>query len=402
MLRVVRALLLFLPFAAGAQFDVPERTELARDVVTVPLVKNGDFYDVDVQVNGRPFRFTVETGANFFGITARAAQALGLRVDSAEAMPGMRAAVARVETLTLGGATGATFRGLSARVLPRFASDVDGIVSLPVLRNLLATLDLGGNTLRLERGALPAPNGRDVLPFAGADRGERVDFAIDVGGVAAPAVVDTRSSFWLITPDSLGGALRLDAPARFVTQAMGPTLGTFTLRGARLTAPLRVGPVAFERGVVMLRDRPGTVLGVPLLEHLVLTIDQVNRRVRVAPRGDERVVRVPPQGWETSPARGAPSAAPNMPPSGTWTMGFGMAGAPGAAELRVVTVFPGSSAEKVGLKVDDRVVEFDGTPAESLGPAVTRAAAARGRPVKVVVLRDGGRVELTVSPYQIP
>ena len=80
-------------------------------------------------------------------------------------------------------------------------------------------------------------------------------------------------------------------------------------------------------------------------------------------------------------------------------MGFNMAGYPGSSDLRLLNIIPGSDAEKAGLKNDDVLVEFDGVAAGDMNPGVFRAAIARGTPVKVVVTRDGRRLEFIVKPY---
>ena len=58
--------------------------------------------------------------------------------------------------------------------------------------------------------------------------------------------------------------------------------------------------------------------------------------------------------------------------------------------------------EKVGLKEGDKIVEFDGTRAADMSPTVFRGAAARAKPVKVVVNRDGKRLEFVIEPYLVP
>jgi hypothetical protein len=266
----------------GSPFDPPRRTELSPAVVDVPLIKGGDFYFVDVLVNGKPLRFTIETGANFFAVSSRAAKTLGLMVDTvaiANGPPGPPVPVARISTLQLGGAT---LTGVSALIMPLFDGlGFDGIISLPALHDLLATIDFGGKVLRLERGELPAPNGRDILPYSGLDRGGRVDIPLDVGGVTIPAVIDTRSFMWITLPDSTAAALPLAAPPRSIGRAMGPSLGTFQLRGARLAGDVQIGSQTIHRPALVFRDRGSAIIGAPLLEQLVVTIDQVRHRVRI-------------------------------------------------------------------------------------------------------------------------
>jgi hypothetical protein len=377
-------------------FDGPQRTTLTTASVNVPLTKTDEFYYADVMLNGRPFRFALETGAGFFAVSWRAAAALGLLPDTIEIGP---PPVIRVDSLTVGGAT---FHNIVARVSSTFdGRDFDGIISIPVLRDVVATLDLARSRLVLDRGELPPPNEQDVFPVAGHDRGGRIDVMMRLDGLEAPAVIDTRSPLWLIAGDSLIGTLRLESPPRSIGTAWGPSLGTFELRGTRLAREVRLGQHIVQRPPVLFRERPGVVIGVPFLEQFVVSIDQRNQRVRFARPQGAGVMNVPAQPWETG-GQVAGAGARAQPVSGQRTMGFGIAGRPSGGRLTVVNVVPGSSAEKVGLKAGDQIVEVDGTLAASMSPMVVRTAVSRGGPVKVVVLRDGQRLEFTVEPYVVP
>jgi hypothetical protein len=380
--------------------------------VIVPLEKIGDFYFTQVLLNGQPFRFTLETGAGFFAISGRAAKALGLPIDSIEIMPGSRSPVVRIDSMNV---AGATFHGLTARVTERWdALSMDGIISIPILHDVLATLDLGAARLVLEHGALPPTNGRDVLAIPGRDRGQRVDMPFELGGIPGAAVLDTRSPFWIIASDSLVKRLTLDGPPRTLGTAYGPAMGTFRIDGARVTGDVRFGELVVQRPAVIFRDRPGLLVGVPFLEQFAVTIDQRNGRIRFSRPDGSRVVTIPSQDWEGTAriavAEGSdPAAAPRrvvtsgpLPVSGQRTMGFGIAVRPGASRLTIVNVTPGSSAEKLGIRDGDQLLELDGTPAASMSPDVVRAAVSRGTGVKVVVARDGKTLEFVVLPYQVP
>lgn len=390
------------PMAAQPRlpFDAPARSILHAGVADVPLSKAGAFYFIDVKMNGRPFRFTLETGANFFGISPRAAKALGLKADTIEVMPGQRSAVAAVDSLTM---DGVSFHGLTARVTPLFdATDFDGIISVSVLRDLLVTIDLASSRLRLERGSLSAPNGRDIVPIAGRDRGGRVDVLIDLGGLEVPAVLDSRSFLPIIIPDSLESSLRLGDAPRPAGSALGPMLGSFTLRGAHLAGDLRVGEFTFQRPGILLRDRPGAVLGVTFMEQFAITLDQRSRRVRFARAGRGSIASLPSQDWENGGAdnaRNAGGPTPRLagPTPTSRPMGFNMASI-GGTDLVVKNLVSGSHAEKAGIRNEDRVVEFDGTPAAAMNPDIFRRAIAKGAPVKVMVLRDGKSIEFNIQP----
>ncbi|MEA2765283.1 MAG: hypothetical protein QOK07_1687 [Gemmatimonadaceae bacterium] len=392
-MRVIILLLLFASTACSAQSPqsvrVTQSEEARASLLTpaeVPLEKIGDFYYVNVAVNGHPFRFTLETGANFFAVSNRLALALGLRVDSVSSERGAIATV-HIDSLTIGSAKLSEF---TAAVTPLFESSpdtFDGIISIAVLKQFLATIDFPHRVLRLERGTLPEANGRDILAFAGRDPGGRVDVMLDLGSVRTPAVLDTRSFIGFVLPDSLEPRLSFVDSVRTTSRARGPSLGSFTLRRGRLNVPIRLGGFEAEKPFVTLRDRGGSVIGIPILEQFVVTLDVANKRLRFSrPDGSQRL-GVPE---ESAAPRGA------NPPTGGPPLGFALApSAPGA--LTIVGVVQNSNAERAGLRDGDTLVELDGVAAAQMNVSVFRATAAKGTPIRVVVEREGKRLEFVVS-----
>jgi S1-C subfamily serine protease len=65
---------------------------------------------------------------------------------------------------------------------------------------------------------------------------------------------------------------------------------------------------------------------------------------------------------------------------------------------RIASVTPGSPAEDAGFLDGDVVVEYAGNPVESMSDLFRILSGVKGgSEVKVVVRRDGARVELTVK-----
>lgn len=64
----------------------------------------------------------------------------------------------------------------------------------------------------------------------------------------------------------------------------------------------------------------------------------------------------------------------------------------------VGSVFAGSSAEQAGIKTGDRILEFNGQRLWSREHLIMLVNEAAGQEVAIVVLRDGQRLELKVSP----
>jgi hypothetical protein len=239
--------------------------------------------------------------------------------------------------------------------------------------------------MRVDRKlVLPDPDERDVLRVLRPELGNRADISVSFAGRTFAAVIDTRSSIWFMVPESEGRDLPFHGAIQSAGGARGPTMGAFSLSRGNLDGDFRLGRYTVERPTVYLRDRPGTVIGMPLLEKFVLTLELAQGRVRFAhPAGDVILA----DGSHTT------VSAPDGP-----SMGFGLGIPPGRGPT-VAVVFAGSDAEARGLRVGDTLVEFDGKPASEMSRELLRAAATGARPIRMVVTRDGKRLEFTVMPF---
>jgi serine/threonine-protein kinase len=74
-----------------------------------------------------------------------------------------------------------------------------------------------------------------------------------------------------------------------------------------------------------------------------------------------------------------------------------------AGGVKIAGSRPGSPADKAGVKSGDRMIEFDGKPIKNIED-FTHAlrGATTGKPLKVVVLRDGKRLDLEAVLVEIP
>jgi regulator of sigma E protease len=66
--------------------------------------------------------------------------------------------------------------------------------------------------------------------------------------------------------------------------------------------------------------------------------------------------------------------------------------------VRIGSVTPGGPAAAAGLRVDDAVLSIAGTPIRSFGGIPPIVGASEGKPLMFAVWRDGGRLEITVTP----
>jgi len=370
-------------------FDGPSRIDLPASGTTAPLEQLGPFYFTNVRLGGKSFRFTVETGANHMAVSHRLADELGLPVETITTPYGT-GPVVRLPALSLGSAV---FHDVVARVTPGFNQEpaFDGLISIPLLNGVVAALDFPARELRLG-GPFPTQHATAIRWRPG----ERVVVPIELAGKQLSAVLDTRSPLGLTVPDSLLAGMPLAGTVGEEIRARGPSLGEFTLRPAPVAGDLTVAGRSAANPTVYFRNRPGVVLGIPVLEQFVVTLDLAGQRAALAlPPGRQFALGEQPDG--AAPARragqpGDPSAPPAV------YLGFGLIPQPDGGKV-VAALAPGSSAAKEGLRDGDRIVTLDGVRAEQVDPAVMRRAAAKGSPIQIVVRRGDRQLEFTILPH---
>jgi hypothetical protein len=368
-------------------FDGPSRVEVPAGVTTVPLEKQGQFYFVQVRVGGKPFRFTVETGANHVAVSRDLVEQLGLSVDTLTTRFGT-GPVVRLPVLEIGSAV---FHDVVARVTPGFGQEpaFQGLISIPLLNGVVASFDFPQRELRLGG---PFPTG--AATSIAYQPGERVSLPIVVGGKRLSAVLDTRSPLGVIVPDSLLAEITLAGDFGETIQARGPTLGDFTLRPAPVMGELSVEGHSAPNPTVYFRNRPGVVLGLPILEQFVLTLDLANERAALTMPVGARLTLAGKEAATTAPGRRViqPADAPTV------YLGFGLVPQSDGGKI-VTAVAPGSSAANEGLRDGDQIISVDGVTAERVDRSVLREAAAKGVAIEVVVRRDGKRLEFNILPH---
>ncbi|MFN2421191.1 MAG: aspartyl protease family protein [Gemmatimonadota bacterium] len=291
-------------------FDGPSRVEVPAGVTTVPLEKQGQFYFVQVRVGGKPFRFTVETGANHVAVSRDLVEQLGLSVDTLTTRFGT-GPVVRLPVLEIGSAV---FHDVVARVTPGFGQEpaFQGLISIPLLNGVVVSSDFPQRELRL------------------------------------------------------GGPVPTGAATSISYQP-----------GERVSLPIVVG----------------VVLGLPILEQFVLTLDLANERAALTMPVGARLTLAGEEAATTAPGRRVIQPA-DLP---TVYLGFGLV--PQSDSGKIVTALaPGSSAANGGLRDGDQIISVDGVTAERVDRSVLREAAAKGVAIEVVVRRDGKRLEFDILP----
>src|SRR5438270_7473927 len=167
-LKVLSVIILFI-FAC----TIPMAAQ-STPIATVPMTFPGPMPIVEVMINGKgPFHFTIATGAQMqASVEASIISQLNLKPNGQVrgGDPSGRNPIVfdtvLVDSLSLGGLE---FRDVTAISRPPRTAPVlpgvDGILGFGLFTDYLLTLDYPGKQLRLARGALPATNGADILPF---------------------------------------------------------------------------------------------------------------------------------------------------------------------------------------------------------------------------------------------
>ena len=271
----------------SAGVEVPLRVQQGRPIV-------------EVQVDGKgPYTFLIDTGAaGYARADASLVKALNLEVvgqargSSGQGGQAVAMPVVRLGTLQIGAASFSNVHAASRDYNLR-PNDVrlDGILGFGLFRECLVTLDFLNGKLRLQPGALPEPDGAEVLPFT--DGRGVTQIPIKVAGREVSAVLDTGAPTILMLPEGMAAELPLAAPPKKVGQATTVS-GPMDVNESDLKGSIAIGRHAIAEPTVgfssAMRD---ALLGMHALRNFAITFDQKNKRVRFARPGQEpiRIVR---------------------------------------------------------------------------------------------------------------
>jgi len=266
-----------------------ERADMPTGSTEIPMLSEGKIL-VEVRIDGKgPYRFALDTGAAGGGrISPALAHQLGLEVVG-QAITGdpsgkNRQTIDLVEAGSLA-VGGITFTGvkLAASVLPAAPGSADpgfdGILGFGLFQDHLLTLDYSARKVRIENGALPPADGREVLDFE-APRGVP-SVRIEVAGVEVAADLDSGNMRGeLVLPASYIGKVPLEGEPKVVGHGR-TAFNEIEIKQARLKGGVRIGGHSVEAPLVDFVDIfPVANVGHAFLRHFVVTIDQKNHRIR--------------------------------------------------------------------------------------------------------------------------
>jgi Aspartyl protease len=285
----------FLVLALGASAQIRRegppprpfsRSEMATASTESPMLP-ADGVLLEVKINGQgPYRFGLDTGAAGGGRISRdLAEKLKLQVVG-QAMAGdpsgknvQTVDIVEAGTLTLGEAS---FTGahLAVRDFPK--QDLDGILGFGLFEDFLLTLDYPARRVRIEKGELPAIDGREILEYQ--NRNGIPQILLKIGELEIPADVDSGNEQGeLVLPASYLGKVPLESEPRVVGRARTGS-NEFEIKQAPLKGSVQVGAATVDRPRVdFVQIFPHANIGQAFLRRFAITIDQKNHRIRFKP-----------------------------------------------------------------------------------------------------------------------
>jgi hypothetical protein len=270
----------------GDRESPPERVELASSEVTVPFRMEKGRPVIDLAINGKgPYAFVLDTGAGGTVLGADLVRELALptagevRIGDPINPHAIAASLVRMERVTLGGAvfTGVAATSMENSGFPEHLG-ARGVLGMPVFAELLLTLDYGRRQIRIGRGELPAPDGKEIVSSRPSPGPIRV--AITVGSLELDADLDTGSPGTVSLPDKYMDQLPLEGKPVEVGHARTVS-AEFVVYGATLKGTLRIAGHRLENPSLRFNPLPNANIGNEVLQRFVLTIDQKTHRIQL-------------------------------------------------------------------------------------------------------------------------
>lgn len=236
---------------------------------------------VEVRIAGKPYRFSVDTGAGGHGrIRPELAATLGLAVTG-EMVAGdgsgrtQTRKTFRIDSLELGAVR---FSALDFAEIGRLPPGVDGVLGLGLFASHTIAFDYPGATLSLSRAELPA----GAPAYAPDPRG--IALPLTIGSEQIQARIDTGNAIGaLVIPAALAERLPKKGEPRTVGRAR-TAISEVEIRQADVDLPVRLGGAALAVSTITWPSLDDLAnVGSRAFATSILRIDQRNRRVEIVP-----------------------------------------------------------------------------------------------------------------------
>lgn len=222
-------------------------------------------------------------------------------------------------------------------------------------------------------------------------------------------IFDTGAPTTIITP-------RIAKEADLLAGAKDkPLIPLFGMMGQTKVKDFQVGEVKAENVSAMILDHPTVklfsqeyekkygvidgIVGFPFFARYKMTVDYAARELTFVPNGYQATDVMAELMQTMMNAFGSKPEPKVAAPAGLWGLEVAKAKDDEDEGVDVKAVLSGGAAAAGGLKAGDRVLTIDGRWTDSVADAYLAAGYAKpGKPVTVVVKRDGKEVKLTVSP----
>lgn len=310
--------------------------------VEIPFQLVPRHIQVEVRIkDSGPYSFILDTAAGLSVIDKSLAEKLELskvgdaQVGDATANANRAAPLYKLEQLQVGGASWAGGAIVGMDLSELFDNEPDrpaGILGIALFADCLLTLDYAHQRVVLEPGALPEPDGKQVLPCSYARGLPAVK--VELAGKPLELTIDCGASTSLALDESLKGSIPLASELTPVSIAKRMN-SEATMQDALAAGDLVIGSTRIQAPRVAFAGTR-SVVGFDVLRYLELTFDRKNERLRLR------------------------SETTSIKQAGRIFTGFGTKYEDG--KRRVRWVLPGLAADKAGVKVDDEIVSIDGKP----------------------------------------
>jgi predicted aspartyl protease len=353
----------------------PRSTEMPPGGAVLPTRQCGNAFLVEATINGRgPYVLLIDTGAGLTAVTPEVAAAL----ESARGRTLARVIGATGKTATVHGklridvleAGGLRLRSFDALVMHMDGFEVimggrlDGVLGYPAFRDTTLVMDYPRSEVRVSRET-GEPAGRSIRHSVAITGRDVPVVTFTLGDRVIEAIIDSGS----------GGEIALGPHSADVTFATRPVPAgsTLALGGSQVRLLGRAAEDARLANVVLRRplietDAALNLIGTEVLKHFVVTLDPRAQMAEFRPVSDGPIEFEP-------------------------LYGIGIGAAPQEGAIRVAQVFPGSAAERCGVRAGDELRALDGRPVAELICERARLFPRPG-PVRLTVQREGKTLEL--------